>query len=34
MSLLTGFETAEIDLLLADMAQSKQEPEDAIRRCR
>lgn len=27
---LTGFETAEIDLLLADMAPSKQEPEDTI----
>lgn len=27
---LTGFETAEIDLLLADMAASKQEPEDTI----
>ena len=27
---LTGFETAEIDLLLADMVPSKQEPEDAI----
>ena len=27
---LTGFETAEIDLLLADMAPPKQEPEDAI----
>ena len=26
---LTGFQTAEIDLLLADMAQAKQEPEDA-----
>lgn len=27
---LTGFETAEIDLLLADMANAKQEPEDII----
>lgn len=27
---LTGFEPAEIDLLLADMAQTEQEPEDSV----
>jgi hypothetical protein len=27
---ITGFETAEIDLLLADMASSRPDPEDAI----